>query len=134
MDFYVFDGNKAEGDDPVMMRTGDTEHEFKVEIGFFELEVVAYSGDLKIVGYAHFGTGGRTTSRRASDHLRQVADDRLTLSRANIYRHATGELLESAPFVVVNLARIDVIYARDADEGAQAAPGAPGAPAAPVGG
>lgn len=122
MDFYVFDGKKAEGDDPVMVRTGDAEHEFKLEIGFLELEVVAYCGDLKIVGYAHFGTGGRTTSRRASDHLRQITDDRLTLSRASIYRHATGELLESAPFVVVNLARVDLIYARDAQPAADARP------------
>ena len=131
MDFYVFDGKKVDGDDPVMVRAGDAEHEFKVEIGFCELEVVAYSGDLKIVGYAHFGTGGRTTSRRASDHLRHIADDRLTLSKASIYRHATGELLETAPFVVVNLARIDAIYARDAQ--ADAAPAAPVDPAAPVG-
>ena len=131
MDFYVFDGKKAEGDDPVLVRTGDPEREFKVEIGFLELEVVAYCGDLKIVGHAHFGTGGRTTSRRASDQLRQIADDRLTLSRASIYRHATGELLESAPFVVVNLARVDAIYARDAEADAG---GAPADPAAPVGG
>ena len=131
MDFYVFDGKKAEGDDPVVMRTGDAEHEFKVEIGFQELEVVAYSGDFKIVGYAHFGTGGRTTSRRASDHLRHITDDRLTLSRASIYRHATGELLETVPFVVVNLARIDVIYAHDAQEPAAAS--APADPATPAG-
>jgi hypothetical protein len=139
----VFDGKKVDGDDPAMVRTGDAEHEFKVEIGFQELEVVAYSGDLKIVGYAHFGHGGRASSRRASDHLRHIADERLTLSRARIYRHATGELLESAPFVVVNLARVDAVYARDAqgdiddeqagDGGVQASAGAPD-PAGPVGG
>jgi len=28
-------------DEPVIVRTGDLEHEFKVEIGFLELEVVA---------------------------------------------------------------------------------------------
>ncbi len=130
MDFYVFDGKKVEGDEPVMVRAGDTEHEFKVEIGFLELEVVAYSGDLKIVGYAHFGTGGRATSRRASDHLHHISDGRLTLSRASIYRHATGELLESAPFVVVNLARVDAIYARDAQTDSGAAPAAPAGPVA----
>ena len=61
------------------------------------------SGDLKIVGYAHFGHGGRATSQRASDHLRHIGEDRLTLSRARIYRQATDELLDTAPFVVVNL-------------------------------
>ena len=55
MDFFVYDGQKGQSDDPVIVRTGDAEHEFKVEIGFQELEVVAYSGDLKIIGYAHFG-------------------------------------------------------------------------------
>ena len=74
-------------DEPVIVRTGDREHEFKVEIGFLELEVVAYTGGLKIVGYAHFGHGGRATSTpRSSDHLRHITDDRLTLSRASIYR------------------------------------------------
>jgi len=114
VEFYLFDEEKAVDDEPVIVRTGDPEHEFKVEIGFLELEVVAYTGDLKIVGYAHFGHGGRTTSRRASDHLRHIGEDRLTLSRARIYRQATDELLDSAPFVVVNLSRVDVVYARDA--------------------
>ena len=116
-------------DEPVMVRTGDLEHEFKVEIGFLELEVVAYTGNLKIVGYAHFGHGGRNTSRRASDHLRHIGEDRLTLSRARIYRQATDELLDTAPFVVVNLDKVDVIYARDAQEAGETGP-ADGAPAA----
>jgi len=120
VEFYLFDEEKTVDDEPVMVRTGDLEHEFKVEIGFLELEVVAYTGDLKIVGYAHFGHGGRTTSRRASDHLRHIGEERLTLSRARIYRQATDELLDSAPFVVVNLDRVDVVYARDAQD--EAAP------------
>ena len=130
MEFYLFDEEKAVDDEPVIVRTGDLEHEFKVEIGFLELEVVAYTGDLKIVGYAHFGHGGRTTSRRASDHLRHIGEDRLTLSRARIYRQATNELLDTAPFVVVNLERVDVIYARDAQD----VPDAAEAGAAPTGG
>ena len=121
MEPYLFDEEKVVDDEPVIVRTGDPEHEFKVEIGFLELEVVAYTGDLKIVGYAHFGHGGRTTSRRASDHLRHIGEDRLTLSRARIYRQATDELLDSAPFVVVNLSRVDVVYARDAQDASGAA-------------
>ena len=127
MEFYLFDEEKTVDDEPVMVRTGDLEHEFKVEIGFLELEVVAYTGDLKIVGYAHFGHGGRTTSRRASDHLRHIGEERLTLSRARIYRQATDELLDSAPFVVVNLDRVDVVYARDAQDESAAQQGAGGA-------
>ena len=60
VEFFMFDEEKSVDDQPVIVRTGDLEHEFKVEIGFLELEVVAYIGDLKIVGYAHFGHGGRT--------------------------------------------------------------------------
>jgi len=124
VEFYLLNEEKTVDDEPVIMRTGDLEHEFKVEIGFLELEVVAYTGDLKIVGYAHFGHGGRTTSRRASDHLRHIGEDRLTLSRARIYRQATDELLDSAPFVVVNLDRVDVVYARDAQDDAATQQGA----------
>ena len=109
----MFDDQKAVDDQPVIVRTGDPEPEFKVEIGFLELEVVAYTGSLKIVGYAHFGPGGRHTSRRSSDHLRHITDSKLTLSRASIYRVATDELIETAPFVVINLDRVDVVYARD---------------------
>ena len=66
MEFFLFDEEKTVDDQPVIVRTGDLEHEFKVEIGFLELEVVAYVGNLKIVGYAHFSNGGRTTARRSS--------------------------------------------------------------------
>ncbi len=40
----MFDEEKSVDDQPVIVRTGDLEHEFKVEIGFLELEVVAYIG------------------------------------------------------------------------------------------
>jgi hypothetical protein len=113
VEFFLFDGEKSADDHPVIVRTGDVEHEFKVEIGFLELEVVAYVGALKIVGYAHFSQSGRTTSRRSSDHLRHISDPKLTLSRANIYRVANDELVETVPFVVINLDRADVVYARD---------------------
>ena len=118
----MLDEEKTVDDEPVIVRTGDPEHEFKVEIGFLELEVVAYTSNLKIVGYAHFGHGGRNTSRRASDHLRHIGEDRLTLSRARIYRQATDELLDTAPFVVINLDKVDVIYARDTSDAAEAGP------------
>lgn len=125
MEFFLFDEEKTVDDQPVIVRTGDLEREFKVEIGFLELEVVAYVGDLKIVGYAHFSHGGRTTARRSSDHLRHITDSKLTLSRASIYRAGTDALIEATPYVVINLDRIDVLYARDVpDDEAAAAAGA----------
>ena len=114
MEFFLFDEEKHVDDDQVIVRTGDREHEFKVEIGFLELEVVAYIGGLKIVGYAHFSHGGRSTMRRSSDHLRHITDPKLTLSKASIYRAASDEPIETVPFVVINLDRVDIIYARDA--------------------
>jgi hypothetical protein len=78
-----------------------------------QLEVVAYIGDFKIIGFAHFGVAQRSTSRRASDYIRQFNDNRLTLSKVRIYSRTTQELLEAAPFVIVNMDKIDFIYARD---------------------
>jgi hypothetical protein len=130
VEFFLLGEEKNVDDEPVMVRTGDPEHEFKVEIGFLELEVVAYTGGLKIVGYAHFGHNGRVSSRRSSDHLRHITDDRLTLSRASIYRAATDELVETVPYLVLNLDRVDVVYARDPNGPADGAAAADSAPVA----
>jgi hypothetical protein len=104
-----------------MSESGAEEREgLKVDIGFKELEVVAYIGDFKIEGMAHFGVGSRTSSRRASDYIRQFNEARLTLSDVRIYSRGGQELLEAAPFVIVNMDKVDFIYARDEQE-----PGAP---------
>lgn len=89
------------------------------DVGFKELEVVAYISDFRIVGIAHFGAGGRSTSRRSSDYIRQFNDSRLTLSKVRIFAKASQELLETAPFIVLNMDKVDFIYARD--EGAEGA-------------
>ena len=86
------------------------------ETGFKELEVVAYIGEFKIVGVAHFGMGGRATSRRASDFIRAFSDTKLTLSKVRIYSKGTQELLETVPFVLLNMDKVDFIYARDEDD------------------
>jgi hypothetical protein len=87
------------------------------ETGFKELEVVAYIGEFKIVGVAHFGMGGRATSRRASDFIRAFSDSKLTLSKVRIYSKGTQELLETVPFVLLNMDKLDFIYARDEEVG-----------------
>ena len=89
----------------------------KFDTGFKELEIVAYIGEFKIVGVAHFGVGNRTSSRRASDYIRAFGDVRLTLSQVRIYSKATKELLDTAPFILLNMDKVDFIYARDDDEG-----------------
>ena len=119
---FCIDEEKNVDDEPVIVRTGDLEHEFKVEIGFLELEVVAYSGALKIVGYAHFGHGGRTTSRAfvrpSAPHQRPQAD---AVEGEHLPARPAGELIETVPFVVINLDRVDVVYARDVPGDAEGA-------------
>jgi hypothetical protein len=93
------------------------------DTGFKELEVVAYIGEFKICGTAHFGVGQRSSSRRPSDYIRAFSDSRLTLSRVRIYSKGSQELLETAPFIILNLDKVDFLYARDdADVDADAAP------------
>ena len=89
----------------------------RYDTGFKELEIVAYIGEFKIVGVAHFGVGNRASSRRASDYIRAFNEAHLTLSQVRIYNKATKELLDTAPFVLLNMDKIDFIYARDDDEG-----------------
>lgn len=62
---------------------------------------------------AHFGVGHRASSRRSSDYLRQFSESRLTLSQVRIYSKITQELLETTPFVIVNMDKVDMIYARE---------------------
>jgi len=95
----------------------DTEG-MRVDVGFKELEVVAYVGDFKIVGLAHFVVGHRASSRRASDYIRAFNDSRLTLSKVRIYSKGSQEMLEAAPFVLLNMEKVDFLYARDDEGGA----------------
>lgn len=82
-----------------------------LDASFQELEIVAYVGDFKVVGWAHFGVGQRASSRRASDFIRAFQDNRLTLSDVRIYERRSGELVDKAPFVILNLDKADLLYA-----------------------
>lgn len=105
----------------------------RVDTGFKELEVVAYIDRFRVVGVAFFGVGHRSSSRRASDFIRSFSDTRLTLSGAKVFDSQTGDLLESSPFVILNLDKVDFIYARDEETGERGAPEAgAGDPAAPA--
>ncbi len=92
---------------------------FAADSDFKELEIVAYMGEFKIVGIAHFGVGHRASSRRASDYIRSFSDVRLTLSKVRIFNKGTQELLDTAPFIIMNMDKVDFLYARD-DEGGPA--------------
>jgi hypothetical protein len=86
------------------------------DVGFKEIEIVAFISDFKIVGVAHFGVGQRASSRRSSDYIRQCNDARLTLSKVRIYNKGNQQLLETAPFVILNMDKVDFVYALE-DEG-----------------
>jgi hypothetical protein len=136
MEWNLIDGDPPIGD---FESEGGAQHglDYRVEVAFHELEIVAYVGDLKIVGTAHFGHSGRATSQRSSDYLRRFTDKKLTLSDVRIFRHGGEELIDTVPFIVLNLDRVDLVYAREIGEegrppaagstGAQTPPGAPGA-------
>ena len=113
-----------------MVDTGSERHAgLNFDTTFQKLEIVAYVGDLKVVGLAHFGVGQRQTSRRASDFIRSFGDERLTVSQARIYSKSGVELLETSPFVILNLRNIDLIFAREQTGGEQQAAADPGRPA-----
>jgi hypothetical protein len=82
---------------------------------FREIEIIAYIGEFRIVGIAHFGLGHRASSRRASDYIRSFQDPRLTLSQVRIFNKATRELVDTAPFILLNMDKVDFLYGRDED-------------------
>jgi len=92
---------------------GEMQDAGSFDVGLKELKLVVYIGDFKIVGVAHVGVETRVSSRRASDYIRQLKDSRLTLSNVRIYARGTQELLETTPFVIVNMQKIDFMFARE---------------------
>ncbi len=84
-----------------------------VNVDLQPLRVVAYTAEFKVVGTAHFGVGQRTSSRRASDYIRAFSDSKMTLADVRIYSRERNEIIDTAPFVVLNLDKVDLIYAQD---------------------
>ncbi|RPI32433.1 MAG: hypothetical protein EHM52_00305 [Actinomycetota bacterium] len=108
-----------------MTPSGENDHpDVNLKLDLKAFEVVAYTGEFKVVGTAHFGIGQRASSRRASDYIRAFSDTKMTLADVRIYSRDRLEIIDTAPFVVLNLEKVDLIYARDEDEsrGAAAAP------------
>ncbi len=93
------------------------DEEMAPNLGFELLELVVYINDLKIVGHAHFGATGRNTQRRASDYIRSFPDKRLTLSDVRVYRKGSADLYDAAPFMIVNMDVVDLVYAREPNAG-----------------
>ena len=83
------------------------------DTGFKELEIVAYIGEFKIVGIAHFGVGQRAElAARLGLHPRVQRQPAHAVQGAHL-RKGTQELLETAPFIILNMDKVDFIYARE---------------------
>ena len=65
----------------------------------------------------HFGgdvyEGGMGYDKSTGREYTDLSDSRLTLSKVRIYSKVTQELLETTPFVIVNMDKVDFIYARE---------------------
>jgi|GEM_PF-1025017 hypothetical protein len=95
----------------------DENGRIRFDLGFQQLTIVAYVGDLKVVGKAHVGVDSRVSSRRSSDYIRSFPDKRITLSDVRVYKKGSPELFDAAPFMILNIDRVDLIYAREPEEG-----------------
>lgn len=109
------------------------QNDIKLKLDLKAFEVVAYTGELKIVGTGHFGLGQRASSRRASDYIRAFSDTKMTLADVRVYSRDRNEIIDTAPFVVLNLEKVDFIYARDEGEQERGGAAPAGPPAAPAG-
>ena len=106
--------------------------ELEHSAAFKELGIVAYLGDFRIVGRAHFGVATRASSRRASDYIRSFNETHLTLSDVQIFDRASRQLVDRAPFIILNMDKVDFLYAREDDpEEPGAAPAGASAAAPP---
>jgi hypothetical protein len=98
-------------------RDTTVDEQMAVNVGYELLELVVYVNDLKIIGHAHFGVTGRHGARRASDYIRAYPDKRLTLSDVRVYKKDSADLYDAAPFMIVNLDAVDLLYSREPNAG-----------------
>ncbi len=76
-------------------------------------QVTVYRGGLKMVGIVYHSADTRSSSRRASDFIHSVNQERLTLSSPRIFERTTNLVIDEPPFVVINMARIDAMHAEE---------------------
>jgi len=74
-------------------------------------QVTVYSGGLKMIGIVFHSADTRSSSRRASDFIHSVNEERLTLSSPRIYERTTNLVIDEPPFVVINMAQIAAMHA-----------------------
>lgn len=80
-------------------------------------QVTVYSGGLKMIGIVYHSADTRSSSRRASDFIHSVSEERLTLSSPRIYERTTNLVIDEPPFVVINMAQISAMHAEELEMG-----------------
>lgn len=85
--------------------------EFQVDTSGRQYKVTVYSEGLKIIGIASWSVDTRSSSRRASDFLNSLPLDRFTLSEPHVYDRSSGLIIDEPDFIIVNMQRINAIYA-----------------------
>ncbi|MHB1325905.1 MAG: hypothetical protein ACYDGS_09695 [Thermoleophilia bacterium] len=85
--------------------------EFQVDTSGRQYQVTVYTEGLKIIGIASWSIDTRSSSRRASDFLHSLPLDRLTLAKPHLYDRSSGLIIDEPDFIIVNMQRIQAIYA-----------------------
>lgn len=92
------------------------EYNFKVDVSGRRLRVTAYIDKLKLTGIAYVGVPSRTTSRRPSDILFYYPERHLKLAEVRIFDRDSGKIIDEPPFIIINVERVDAVYAEELDE------------------
>lgn len=87
--------------------------DYVIDSGHRRFQVTAYIGGLKITGIVFYAADTRSSSRRASDFIHSVTQERLTLSSPKVYERTTGLVIDEPEFVVITMLRVDAIYAEE---------------------
>jgi len=84
-----------------------------IESNHRRFQVTVYSGGMKMIGIVYHSADTRSSSRRASDFIHSVNQERLTLSSPRIYERSTNLVIDEPPFVVINMAQITAMHAEE---------------------
>ena len=90
--------------------------EFRVDTSGRQYRVTVYMEGLKIIGRASWSVDTRSSSRRASDFLHSLPLDRITLAKPHVYDRSSGLIIDEPEFIIVNMQRINAIYAEEQAE------------------
>ncbi len=98
---------------------------FRSDSGKLHFQATIYINTLKIVGEVALTMDTRSTSRRASDFLRHFPSDYMTLSHVKIFDRDLNAVIDEPDYIIVNVKKLDAIYARELDKSQAGGPDDP---------